>query len=68
VLTEEAKLQVPTSLPEIESGGRVGSALARDGIAAAAMPMSAINSRLSIYHPRSLFFLNSSTSHGERML
>src|SRR6266404_3651913 len=56
VLIEEAKLQVPTSRPEIESGGCVGSAPARDGIAAAAMPMSAINSRLSIAIPAVIFF------------
>jgi hypothetical protein len=40
VLSEEAKLQVPTSRADIESGGCVGSAPARDGIAAAALPMS----------------------------
>src|SRR5436190_24358246 len=68
VLIEEAKLQVPTSRAEIESGGCVGSAPARDGIAAAAMPMSAINSRLSIAIPCSHIFLNSSITHGTRML
>jgi hypothetical protein len=67
VLSEEAKLQVPTSRADIESGGWVGSAPARDGIAAAAMPMSAINSRLSITIPAVIFFLDSSTLHGERM-
>src|SRR3954470_20318687 len=68
VLIEEAKLQVPMSRAAMESGECVGSAPARDGIAAAAMPMSAINSRLSIAIPAVIFFLNSSTLRGGRML
>ena len=40
---------------------------ARAGIAAAAMPSSAMNSRLSIAVPRSLVFFNSNISHSGRM-
>src|SRR5690242_5169221 len=54
VLTEETKLQVPTTRPAIESGGCV-PASARDGIAAAAIPMSAMNSRLSMSFPAVYF-------------
>src|SRR5689334_5730080 len=57
VLTEDVKLQVPTSRPAIESGGCDGKAPALDGIAAAAMPISAMNSRLSKRRsPQSIFY------------
>src|SRR5215213_3799267 len=67
VLTEEAKLQVPTRRLAMESRRGAGSACAPPGIAAAAMPSSAMNSRLSIAVPRSHVFYNSSISRGGRM-
>src|SRR5689334_11086726 len=57
VLTEDVKLQVPTSRPASESGGCEGKAPALDGIAAAAIPISAMNSRLSKRRsPQSIFY------------
>src|SRR5215203_2067011 len=56
VFTEEAKLQVPTRRPADESGACAGSAPADDGMAAAATPSSARNSRLSIASPQSVSF------------
>src|SRR4051794_24891466 len=57
VLTEETKLQEPASRPAIESAGALGSARTGDGMAAAARPSNAMNSRLSIATPRQSVFL-----------
>ena len=47
LLSAESKPQVPASRPARDSGA-ADSAAARCGIAAAAIPISAMNSRLSI--------------------